>query len=343
MAGFVAYFFTQIIMKRQLKLYVIIGFILAAALLSSISAYAAPHPRGDGRLILYSYHTDDVLEITFRTSAGYDEKAMGLINWVMRSRDDDTIHPVSRRLVDLLDNIQDHFGAETVEIISGYRSQPFNEFLRASGRGAAGESLHTKGMAADIHVDEITERALWDYVKSLGVGGAGYYPRHNFVHVDVGPRRTWREPDPQERILTGTELSPNKGWSVLTDKNIYRPGEPVELTITNEMPQGSSLTKNFWYERFRKGRWSEHKFIEKSRRAAKLSPGQSYKHVLKPKKLDYCKYRIVVFTSRDFKVPPAYSNEFYVKKPRPCFNIPCRSPVPRKCSRTSWGAMSRHR
>jgi len=232
----------------------------------------------------------------------------------MRCRGTQDIYAISPQIIDLLDNIQDHFDAETVEIISGYRSPSFNDYLIVNGRGAAGESLHTKGMAADIHIDEIAERDLWDYVKSLKRGGTGYYPQHNFVHVDVGPVRVWREPDPDTRIMTGTDLSPNKGWGVVTDKNIYKPGEPIKLVITNAMQEREPLVKNFWYERFRKGKWAEHRVIEKSKQVAVVSPGKSYKHTLKLDALPYGKYRIVVFTSRDFSIPPAYSNEFYVKK-----------------------------
>jgi uncharacterized protein YcbK (DUF882 family) len=300
-------------MLYKCKLFVFIGFILLTAF-CPVTSWGTSHPQGNGRITLYSYHNNDVLEIVFRTPAGYDKDALKKIYKLFRCRGTNEEHRISTNLIDLLDNIQDHFGAETVEIISGYRSPTFNDYLIVGGRGAAGESLHTSGLAADIHIDEVTEKALWDYAKSLKVGGAGYYPKHNFIHVDVGPVRTWREPDPKERILTGVELSPNKGWSVLTDKNIYEPNEPIKLTITNEMPGRQSLVKNFWYEWFRKGRWSEHKVIEKKKAVAKLATGQSYHHTLKPENLQYGKYRIVVFPSRDFNIPPAYSNEFYVKK-----------------------------
>lgn len=303
-------------MRWRLKLTVITGFVgfilLVPIFLPNLEATS--NPRGDGRITIYSYHTDDVLEIVFRTPVGYDKKALKEIYKLMRCRGTGKEHPISTKLIDLLDNIQDHFEAETVEIISGYRSPTFNDYLITNKRGAAGESLHTKGLAADIHIDEITEKALWDYVKSVGAGGAGYYPSHNFVHVDVGQRRIWREAEPKERILTGTDLSPNKGWSALTDKNIYKPGESIQLTVTNEMPQLTMLTKNIWYERFRKGRWVEHEKILKTRSVIRLSPGKSVKYTLKPGELAYGKYRLVIFTSKDFNIPPAYSNEFYVKK-----------------------------
>jgi uncharacterized protein YcbK (DUF882 family) len=301
-------------MKWRFKLCGIIGFILLALNCPTNLAFGKPNPRGDGRIMLYSYHNDEVLEITFRSAAGYDQSALKKINRLMRCRGTQDIHPISPQLIDLLDNIQDHFNAETVEIISGYRSPFFNDYLIVNGHGAASESLHTKGMAADIHIDEIKEKDVWEYVKSLKTGGAGYYPRYNFVHVDVGPTRIWRESDPETRIMTGMELSPNNGWSVITDKNIYKPGESIGLTIINAMQERAPLVKDFWYDRFRKGKWSEHQVIEKSKQVAVVSPGKSYKHTLKLDVLPYGKYRIVVFTSRDFSVPPAYSNEFYVKK-----------------------------
>lgn len=284
---------------------VIIGFFLVTLLMAAGTVQGAGKIRGDGKLTLYSYHTDDVLEVTFRTAKGYDRSALEKIYRLMRSRGDDAVYPISTDLIDLLDAIQDRFGAETVEIISGYRSSEFNEDLIVNGRGAASESLHTKGMAADIHIDEITERAVWEYAKSIGRGGAGYYPRHNFVHVDVGPARIWRDPDPKRRILTGVDLNPNPDWTALTDRNIYRQGEPVAFTVSKRTGMSSGDIA-IWYDRFSKGKWSKHKLIEKS--------VKSNLYEWKPGKIPFGKYRFVVFVSRDKKTPPVYSNEFYIKR-----------------------------
>ncbi len=300
-------------MKKQT--YFIVGALVIMAFGAGMrSSFAGDLGKGDGRLVLYNFHNGEVVEVGFRNGGGYDHDALKKINHLMRSRGDDKEMAISPELIALLDTIQDHFGAETIEVISGYRSSGFNDLLIASGRGAASESLHTQGLAADIHIDEVTEKDLWDYVKTLGSGGAGYYPTYNFVHVDVGPARAWREADPKARILIGVDLSPNKGWSVITDKNSYRQGEPVTFAIKNEMLDREALVKNFWYERFRKGEWVEHAIIEKTKGATQLSTGESFTYTWNAPALPHGKYRIVAFTSRDYTIPPAYSNEFYVKK-----------------------------
>jgi uncharacterized protein YcbK (DUF882 family) len=269
---------------------------------------------GDGRLILYSYQTGEILETVFRTEKGYDRHEIQKINKLMRSPDDKIVD-ISLDLINLLDQIQDHFGAETIEIISGYRSPAYNKNLRMNGRNAAKESLHLKGMAADIHLDEITEKAVSGYAAFLKHGGVGFYPKYNFVHVDVGPARTWGENESKERILVGVDANPNKTWKAITDKNTYFRGDKIKVEVTNVSYESAGMTKNIWVEHFRKGDWREHYLLEKKMKRRIVQPGKSavYEIVL-PADARFGKYRFVIFTSADFNIPPVVSNEFYLKK-----------------------------
>jgi len=269
--------------------------------------------KGDGHLFLYNFHADEVIDVTYKTQQGYDNEALKKINELMRSPDGKAF-PIPLALIELMDDIQDHFGAETVEIISGYRSPTYNVELRKNGRTVASESLHKQGIAADIHIDEVTEQAVRDYAVSLGRGGVGIYAPYNFVHVDLGPVRTWGEEKNKERVLVGADANPNISWKAVTDKNEYRKGEAVDVSITNVTYETAKLTKNIWYERFRKGSWAEHEVVEKKKKAHVLKPGDSVRYKVNTGNLPYGKYRLVLFTSEDFNVPPAYSNEFYIKK-----------------------------
>jgi uncharacterized protein YcbK (DUF882 family) len=47
------------------------------------------------------------------------------------------------------------------------------------------------GQAIDIRVPGVTLDHLRDAAKSLKIGGVGFYPDLNFVHVDVGRVRYW--------------------------------------------------------------------------------------------------------------------------------------------------------
>jgi len=270
--------------------------------------------KNDGKLAIFSYHTGEFVELTYRVGKSYDPKAIEAIEMVMRSRGDDRTHPIDRGVIEIMDHLQDHFGAETIEVISGYRSPKYNETLRLEGRGAASESLHMKGLAVDLHIDEVSERAVFDRVKELGLGGAGYYPRYAFVHADVGPRRVWEEAAPKKRVLVGTENNPNAAWTALTDRDLYRPGDTASVKISNNEYRKLRFSKNVWYERFRKGGWKERKNLLKEGKRVTLDVGESVDYAWKiPADQGLGKYRLVFFTSKDFKVPPVYSNEFYIR------------------------------
>lgn len=307
-------------MTRQLKILVIIGFFAAALCGFSRAGFSSP-PKGDGRLSLYSYRANETVEVVIHSNGTYDTNGLAKVNNLMRCRGNDSVFPIDRRLVDLIDNIQDHFGVDTIEIISGYRSPAFNRTLKQKGHNVARESLHTKGLAADIHIDEISEEAVWKYVKSLGVGGAGLYPCYDFVHVDIGRQATWAEPDCAQRKLVGLDLNPNPEWKIITNKNNYRRGDTILFTVehlrgvkgspaillrggppavgrdSSKVYSGNTRTAPAHIEKFKRGVWENIKAIDFSSRKV-ITKG-----------LPYGKYRIVYQTN-----PPTYSNEFYVKK-----------------------------
>jgi len=83
------------------------------------------------------------------------------------------------------------FRAERIEIISGYRAPKFNLILRKKGHEVARDSQHTYGHAVDFRVVGVSTRTLEEWVRSLGLGGVGFYPASAFVHADTGPIRTW--------------------------------------------------------------------------------------------------------------------------------------------------------
>lgn len=134
------------------------------------------------------------------------------------------IHP---RLISLLDYLQDELKGGTIRIVSGYRSPTYNEGLRKKGRLAAKTSMHIEGMAADIEMDGVDGRKLWEFVRGLDCCGAGYYQGKG-IHVDVGPSRFWDEK------TTGVEKNlggGNKLVIVNTRYDVYRSGETILLKL----------------------------------------------------------------------------------------------------------------
>lgn len=95
---------------------------------------------------------------------------------LMRRHEEDEAELPHPRLVHLLAAISDHFGGRQITLVSGRREA--TRFTRESSR-------HVSGQATDIRVDGVSNRALWDFCRSLVQTGCGYYPRSTFVHVDV--------------------------------------------------------------------------------------------------------------------------------------------------------------
>jgi uncharacterized protein YcbK (DUF882 family) len=84
------------------------------------------------------------------------------------------------------------FQSPLVEVVSGYRSPKYNLMLRKKGRQVARESQHTQGTAVDFRVRGASTEQLRDFVRSLRVGGVGYYPKTKFIHTDTGKIRSWK-------------------------------------------------------------------------------------------------------------------------------------------------------
>lgn len=83
------------------------------------------------------------------------------------------------------------FGRRHLEVVSGFRAPKYNLMLRKKGHEVARQSQHTQGSAVDFRIPGVPVKALWRYVKSLRVGGVGYYPDSQFVHADTGRIRYW--------------------------------------------------------------------------------------------------------------------------------------------------------
>lgn len=75
-----------------------------------------------------------------------------------------------------------------IHILSGYRTPEHNASLKSSARN----SLHMKGLAVDIHIPGTSTKLLAAMSRIVGTGGVGIYLNNNFVHIDTGKVRTWR-------------------------------------------------------------------------------------------------------------------------------------------------------
>jgi hypothetical protein len=95
------------------------------------------------------------------------------------------------RLLGVLARVADKFDAKRIEVVSGYRSPKYNLMLRKKGHQVARHSQHMEGNAVDFRIRGVATKQVLHYVKSLHLGGVGFYPHSQFVHSDTGPVRYW--------------------------------------------------------------------------------------------------------------------------------------------------------
>ena len=234
------------------------------ALFCSEAGAAEPGSRyfhhGNGRLKLATNKGSARFDGTFRNPDGtYDEAALAQINKVFSARYGNPISEISPRLIEFIDFLQDRFDAGAlVTITSGYRSPTYNTGLRNRGKLAAKASLHQYGMAADLHIKGVRSDSIWNFIKGLGFGGAGYYHGKN-IHIDVGPARFWDE----TTSGVGTGISDdNKLIAIVTDRDVYLPGEEMKLRFIRMTSFPIGVSPTFVLERMgRKGKWRSEDFI----------------------------------------------------------------------------------
>lgn len=146
----------------------------------------------DRSLRLYNPVTNETLSTTYWFNGQYIPKALDEIDFIMRDHRTGEVKSIDLGLVNLLHTIKVQLALdEPFHVVSGYRCQKSNDLLRRSGRKAARNSYHLKGQAADIRLPDGHLKTLLKVATVIKGGGVGYYPRDNFVHVDVGPVRYW--------------------------------------------------------------------------------------------------------------------------------------------------------
>ena len=173
-----------------------IGATVATASILPAKAVATPSPRGAVRTLSFFHtHTGERLRTPYCCGGEYDPAALDSINFLLRDFRTNEVKPIDVRLLDLLSELGATLETDQpFHVISGYRSPQTNGKLRARGgahSGVASGSLHMVGKAIDIRVPGVKLDALRRAALSLKLGGVGYYPDSNFVHVDTGRVRFW--------------------------------------------------------------------------------------------------------------------------------------------------------
>ncbi|WP_332460900.1 YcbK family protein [Thauera sinica] len=118
--------------------------------------------------------------------------ALQRIDRLLRDFRTGEVQAMDPQLFDILHALRITLGGGTFEIISAYRSPATNDMLRKTGGGGvAKRSLHMDGRAIDVRLPGVPTTSLRDAAIGLGLGGVGYYPESDFVHIDTGAVRAW--------------------------------------------------------------------------------------------------------------------------------------------------------
>jgi len=165
-----------------------------------------------GRFLIEAANGNEQVEVVFDLGSGdLEEASYRAVKRLMRCRRTGTEAPIDPRLIELLWNFSQRTGQKIV-LVSGFRTPAF----------AAPSSYHIRGMAADIRIPGMTALMVRDLARAMGVRGIGYYPRSQFVHVDMRDEPFfWTDLGPGEGGVDpeyeGGKAEPGMGDQVIPD------------------------------------------------------------------------------------------------------------------------------
>ena len=148
----------------------------------------APAPAAAPVLTLHNVWTNESLPVVMTPAP----EPAGPFNQLVRDHFTNQATTMDGRLFQTVVRAAEKFHARYVEIVSGFRAPKYQLMLRKKGHEVARDSQHPRGTAVDFRVAGVPTKLLLRFVRSLHLGGVGYYPESKFVHADVGPIRFWR-------------------------------------------------------------------------------------------------------------------------------------------------------
>jgi zinc D-Ala-D-Ala carboxypeptidase len=121
------------------------------------------------------------------------------------------LHPEA---LDKLQALRERLGKPLI-VRSAYRSPEHNRAM-----GGANRSKHMDGTAFDIAMSNHDPVAFEVAAREVGFLGFGYYRRSGFMHIDLGPARSWGEKFRVRAVPFELEVSPAR--EVLAESRTLR-------------------------------------------------------------------------------------------------------------------------
>lgn len=109
---------------------------------------------------------------------------------------------VDEEALDRLQQLRTRLGKPVI-VLSAYRSPEHNRKI-----GGEKNSQHLQGKAFDVSMANHAPLAFEAAARAVGFSGFGAYPDRNFMHVDIGPARSWGTPFPADAPTFTPEPTP---------------------------------------------------------------------------------------------------------------------------------------
>src|ERR1017187_868711 len=159
------------------------------------AAPTTPVPSEEYHLRMHHLHTGEDIDVVYRIGNAYVPEALDQLNHFLRDHRTEDVSSYDPKEFDVLHELMTRLGRPygVIDIICGYRTPESNNFLRtrSADTGVAEHSQHMLAKAIDIRVPGVSTVTLRNAALALHAGGVRFYPISQFVHVDVGPVRTW--------------------------------------------------------------------------------------------------------------------------------------------------------
>lgn len=160
--------------------------------MAATTAHAAIKKPYEKKLSFLNLHTGERTRATFWANGRYIPEGLRAINHVLRDHRTNERATIDPYLFDFLHQLQYRLRTnQEFHVVSAYRSPRTNAMLAEQSGGVAKNSLHTHGKAIDIRLPGRKLSDLRSAALSLQMGGVGYYPSSNFIHLDSGRVRFW--------------------------------------------------------------------------------------------------------------------------------------------------------
>ncbi|MBC7140410.1 MAG: DUF882 domain-containing protein [Defluviimonas sp.] len=123
---------------------------------------------------------------------------------------------INTEAMDRLQSLRNRLGKPLI-VRSAYRSPEHNRAV-----GGATRSRHLDGAAFDIAMTNHDPAAFEAAARAVGFLGFGFYPRSGFMHIDLGPARSWGERFPVRATAFAAETPPAR--EVLAESRTMKGG-----------------------------------------------------------------------------------------------------------------------